>query len=216
MIRNVILDLDGPILEGKHRHYRCYQEILRRKGYEPIGLKDYWRLKRERTGAKQILALSGAEAFYDEFQRLWLEEIELPGHLAADRLQSDALAKLRLWRDQQLRMILVTLRRHPDRLVEQLVRLKIYDLFDHVIVCEHQGGGAGKASRLKEVISPVSPAESLWVGDSEVDVAAARDFGCRIWAVACGVRSRPYLASLTPDFLSDGLASVDLKTAAGA
>ncbi len=147
MIRTLVLDLDGPILDGRLRHYACYRRILRAHGYAPIGLQDYWRMKRGRAGRREQLAASGAETLYEEFSRAWLEQIERPELLALDRLQDGVTTKLREWRDRGTRMILATMRRYPERLEEQLVSLGIRAFFDHVVVCEHRWGGPGRQGR---------------------------------------------------------------------
>lgn len=211
MIRTLVLDLDGPILDGRFRHYACYRGILRAHSHAPIGLEDYWRMKRRRAGRREQLAASGAEALYEEFSRAWLEQIERPELLALDRLQDGVTTKLREWRDRGIRLILATMRRHPDRLEEQLASLSIRAFFDHVVVCEHRWGGAGKARKVEDAVADLDPEQCLWVGDTEVDVEAARSFGCPVWAVTGGLRTESYLASLSPDFLSPDLRCVNLE-----
>ncbi len=214
MIRTLVLDLDGPILDGRLRHYACYRRILRAHGYAPIGLQDYWRMKRGRAGRREQLAASGAETLYEEFSRAWLEQIERPELLALDRLQDGVTTKLREWRDRDTRLILATMRRYPERLDEQLVSLGIRAFFDHVVVCEYRWGGAGKARKVEDAVAGLDPEQCLWVGDTEVDVEAARSFGCPVWAVTGGLRTESYLASLYPDFLSPDLRSVNLERCA--
>lgn len=211
MIRTLVLDLDGPILDGRFRHYACYRGILRAHGHVPLGLQDYWRMKRGRAGRREQLAASDAEALYEEFSRAWLEQIERPELLALDRLQDGVTTKLREWRDRGIRLILATMRRYPERLDGQLVSLGIRAYFDHVVVCEHRSGGAGKARKVGDAVAGLDPEQCLWVGDTEIDVEAARAFGCPVWAVTRGLRTESYLASLSPDFLGPDLRSVNLE-----
>ena len=56
----------------------------------------------------------------------------------------------------------------------------------------------------------LDPGRALWIGDTEVDVAAARALGCPVWLLTCGLRTGPYLASLAPEFLGPDLTQVDL------
>jgi phosphoglycolate phosphatase len=215
MIQAVILDLDGPVLDGKRRHYACYSQILRKHGYASVNLDSYWHMKRERVDLGQLLSASGAGMFTEDFRQSWLELIEQPEFLALDGLQPGAREKLLQWRVQRVRLILVTLRRHPERLHRQLTSLGLDVLLDQVVVCEHSRGGLGKGQQLKNEVADISPADCLWVGDTEVDIEAARSFGCPVWAVACGLRSESYLASLSPDFLSEDLTTVDLRCCNG-
>src|SRR5690349_19782781 len=93
-----ILDLDGPLLDGKRRHYACYRDILAEHGYVALPCDAYWQMKRSRIDRRAQLAASGAGAIYDLFLRAWLERIELPVYLALDRVQPGALARIARWR----------------------------------------------------------------------------------------------------------------------
>ena len=211
MIQTVILDLDGPILEGRFRHYACYEQILATYSYTPIALEKYWQMKRERVDRRQLLAASGAESIYPDFSRMWLDLIEQPCFLALDQLQPGVIEKLQLWRGKGLQLVLITLRRHSKHLNEQLVRLGIHDIFDYVLVSEYSGGGTGKTQQVKNVLTDITPQQCLWIGDTEVDIEGARALGCPIWAVTCGLRTESYLQGLSPDFLSADVTQVVLE-----
>jgi len=211
MIQTAILDLDGPILDGQFRHYTCYRRILEEYGYAPVSLESYWRMKLERTDRRKQLAASGAEAIHDDFLRAWLEQIEQPELLALDRLHAGVTAKLREWCDQGVRLVLATMRRYPARLKEQLVCLGLDAFFDYVVVGGHRSGGVGKAQQVKDTVANMRPEYCLWIGDTELDIEAARALGCLVWVVTGGMRTESYLASLSPDFLSPDLKSIDLE-----
>ncbi len=83
-------------------------------------------------------------------------------------------------------------------------------LFDRVMVSHHEEEAVGKARAARELISPLAPESCLWIGDTQVDVRAARSLGCPVAVVTCGLRSESYLKSLVPDFISPGLAQIDL------
>src|SRR5262249_1152691 len=119
-VRTVILDLDGPLLDGRDRHYACYRGILEAAGYVPGDADRYWEMKRNRAERRAHLAASGAEAIYEEFQRAWLDRIEAPELLALDRVQPGAPDVLGRWKDRGIQLVLATFRRHPDRLLDQL------------------------------------------------------------------------------------------------
>ena len=97
--------------------------------------------------------------------------------------------KLREWRDQGVRLVLATMRRHPERLNEQLARLGLGTLLDHVVVCEHRLGGIGKAQQVKNAVAGLYPEHCLWIGDTEFDVKAARALGCPACTVTGGERT---------------------------
>jgi phosphoglycolate phosphatase len=212
MIKTLILDLDGPILDCKFRHYACYSQILNMYGYTAISLERYWAMKRNRLPLKKQLLVSGAEAIQEQFLQAWLEKIEQPDLLRYDCLQLGVKEKLEEWRNSGLHLILATMRRFPKYLEQQLVNFGLNTLLDHVLVCEHQLGGIGKAQQVQKFLPQISPINCLWIGDTEIDVEAARYFGCLIWVVTCGIRTKTYLTSLSPDFTGSDLKHINLKS----
>ncbi len=205
----IILDLDGPLLNGRFRHHACYQRILTDNGQRPLNLAEYWEMKRQRLDRRTQLAATGAEAIYDVFLRSWHALIETPPYLALDRPQDGAWQKLDDWKRQGIRLLLATQRHDRETLFAQLAALGLDTFFPHVAVCDHAEGGAGKAHRVREFLG--EDARRLWVGDTEVDVDAARMLGCPVWAVACGLRTEAFLQALAPDFLSWSLNEIDLR-----
>lgn len=215
MIHTVILDLDGPILDGQLRHYACYRQILTAHGYIPVDAATYWRMKRERVDRRQLLAASKAEAIYEEFLSEWLALIESPALLALDRLQPGVPARFIEWKNAGIVLVLATMRSQPERLDAQLKVLVLRELFEYVIVSPHRLAGTGKARKVRETVVDLNPADCLWIGDTEIDVEAGRSMGCPVWAVTCGLRTESYLSSLSPDFLSTDLTTVDLRRCNG-
>ena len=209
MINTLILDLDGPILDGKFRHYQCYYDILVEHGFEPMPINAYWDMKRQRQDRHAQLSVSGADEIYNEFLNIWLERIEEKKYLQLDQLQPGAFAKLEEWRGMGMKMILATMRNNQDNLQWQLNALNIASLFDAAIVVGTANGSAGKASVVRAFIEQTETTSSiLWIGDTEVDAEAARALGSKICLVSCGIRTPEYLTTLAPDYLLPNIASV--------
>lgn len=211
MIETVILDLDGPILDGKYRHYACYSQILAMHGYTPIALEEYWQHKRNRVSRKALLALSNAEELYDIFLEQWLDKIEHEDFLSLDTLQPGAREHLAAWKNQGYRLILATMRRNSANLQRQLDGLNLSPLFSDIVVCKHGEGGIGKAKRVLQIEGNLSSKSCLWIGDTEADIHAARFLQIRVVALTCGLRTESFLRSLHPDALFSNLPSVDTK-----
>jgi phosphoglycolate phosphatase len=210
-IKTVILDLDGPVLDGRLRHYACYREALVASGHKPLSLPKYWILKRTGLGGREQLKACNAEKHYAEFSRRWLQEIESEAMLRLDVVHVGVRAKLSRWRKAGVRIILATLRQHPERLETQLKRLDVLRYFDDISVTKHGLGATGKAQGVLALLNPFVPEESLWIGDTEIDLAAARHLHCRCLLVTGGVRSAAYLKKCQPDFLRASLKEVDLE-----
>lgn len=209
-MRIVILDLDGPILDGQLRHYQCYSDILREHGFDPMPMEQYWEMKRSRCDLREQLKTSGADGIHDQFLRLWLERIESKEYLRMDRLQPGAVKKLRSWKEQGIRLVFATMRNNSRNLQWQLRTLGISDLFDQVVVVGNGHDGSRKAEAVRRQVEP-NPSNTIWIGDTEVDIDAARQIGAKIIAVTCGLRSEAYLMSLKPDYLVPDLQSVCLE-----
>lgn len=210
-IQTIILDLDGPLLDCKRRHYACYSHILLQHGYRPISMDDYWEMKRRRLSQQQQLAASGAESIQREFRESWLSLIEQWSFLKLDQLQPGATEALQQWRTEGKRLVLATLRQNKPGLLQQLAWFGLDALFDHVLVCNHSEGAKGKVAEVSLITPKVAPESSLWIGDTEVDAEAAKYLGCLVWLVTCGIREESYLRSLSPDFISSSLASTRLE-----
>lgn len=196
-VKQIFLDLDGPLLDGKERHYRCYKAILERHGYKPIAIDEYWEKKRDLLNRRDLLDLSGAEKIYDVFLEDWLSMIETPEMLALDKVQDGALECLRNWKRQGIALTLVTLRKNKLGLDVQLDATGLRPCLDAVFACDHAEGGEGKAAAVRSMCSDGgSIRNALWVGDTEADWTAARLLGCAVILVSNGLRSESYLKSL--------------------
>lgn len=211
LITTIIMDLDGPILDGKERHYRCYSDILIENGFIPMPVDEYWQMKRMRLDRHQQLGVSGADGIYDKFFKSWLCRIEEREYLGLDRLQPGVIKKLKEWKCSDINIILATMRNNKDTLFWQLDLLSLLPLFDHVIVTGSVDGEAGKANAVKSYLKQGDMNSYLWIGDTEADINSARMLGIKVCAVGCGIRTTDYLASLAPDFLAPDVNSINLK-----
>ncbi|MDQ6990312.1 MAG: HAD hydrolase-like protein, partial [Mariprofundaceae bacterium] len=186
--KTILLDLDGPLLDGRRRHYQCYADILTAHGYNPMPIDDYWAMKRERKSRREQLAVSGAESIYGEFLAEWLERIEDTRYLALDCVQVGAVGVLRKWASEDMEVILVTMRNNRENLMAQLELLGLLSYLSNVVVCKHALGGVGKAMALKRFIPDIDVSSCLWIGDTEADCEAARHLGCRVVLLTEGLR----------------------------
>lgn len=210
MIDLIILDLDGPILDGKLRHYNCYSDILYENGFVPMSLDHYWKMKRNRRSLHEQLKISGADAIREQFLQLWLERIESRKYLEMDILQPGAVEKLCKWKVNNVPFVLVTMRNNSQNLHWQLDFLDILNLFDKVMVVGSNHDGSRKAEAVQKNIQ-FNPSRGVWIGDTETDVVAARQLGVPLVVVTCGLRSAEYLKALCPNYLLPDLQSICLE-----
>ena len=136
-----------------------------------------------------------------------IERIESKKYLLLDRLQNHAVDILSDWEKSGMRLFLVTMRNKPASLYWQLGELGIAHFFDEVVVVGSCQAGANKSANIRPLLNNSRLEEVIWIGDTEVDIHAARELGVKVCALTCGLRTEEYLASLLPDMLEKDLNS---------
>lgn len=204
--RFIVLDLDGPILDGVGRHYAVYRDILQENGHHPLARDEYWELKKNLVDRRMLLARSDAEGLYDQFLATWLERIEQKHYLALDTLQPGVVKVLEQWRTRGVRLLLATMRNNAEHLNWQLNALGLRRHFDEVVVVQEgtaaaEKVGRSKAGRVRDVLGAFDSRDVVWVGDTEADMRAAQELGVTSCAVVCGLRNEAFLRSLAPDYI---------------
>ena len=94
----IFLDLDGPILEGKNRHYQCYKDILKRHGGTVLDIDVYWDMKTSKIKRDILLLKSNFEKTYEVFFQEWMQNIEDEKYLSLDVLKPDVIKILNEWK----------------------------------------------------------------------------------------------------------------------
>lgn len=187
----IFCDLDGPLLEGKYRHYQCYQDILTENGAQPIEIETYWKLKRENTPIKKILELSGFEDRADLFYEEWIKRIEAEPYLAMDQLQEHTYESLDRLKKVCSRLYLATVRNHRDRLMNQLRDFQLLSYFDEVL-----SGSLDKNGTKCDLIKDIPYQTALFIGDTPADAKTAQTCGIEFKGVLNGIRTKELLPGL--------------------
>jgi phosphoglycolate phosphatase len=207
--KKIFLDLDGPLLDGKKKHYYCYRVILEKFNFTPIGIDEYWEKKRALVNRRDLLNISCAGEIYESFLAEWMEMIESPEALDLDEMQEGAVDCLLGWKSQGAELILVTMRKNKQALNEQLNLMGLRQYLDTIIVCDHDEGGKGKANAVKKKYSIKQlDRHLLWIGDTEADWEAANSLGCAIILLSNGLRNEAYLNSLNGAVVAPSISSL--------
>lgn len=186
-IDTIFTDLDGPILDGKLRHYECYRNIILESNGIPLSIDEYWKLKRAKVKRDEVLALSYYPDSYNTFFQKWLDRIEQPEYLELDVLKPDAKAVLERW-SKAYTLYLVTLRQSEQNLLSQLNRLQIRSYFNQIICCDYQ-----KHYAKYEAIKHFSCQRAVFIGDTEEDMNTADKCNIPFIAITNGLREKAYL-----------------------
>lgn len=213
MIKTIIIDLDGPILDGKYRHYECYKDILSEKGFAPIHIDRYWEMKRNGIDHHQLLRESSAEELSGSFLKSWIDRIEERRYLSLDKVQHGAVNRLITWRSEGITLVLTTMRGNTVNMAWQLEQLALSGLF-HVVTATHlKSDYRGKADSIRAAMKDMDCGSAWWIGDTEIDVNSARYVGAKVCVVSCGLRNAEFLISLKPDNIFPSLHEVRLQDA---
>ena len=210
------LDLDGTLLDVTTRHYATYVEILgmgEMRGV-PIPEKEYWGLRREGKKWQDILRKS--RLFPNKFKKFaehFDARLETPEMLMMDNVREGvetALGKLYT----KTPICLVTQRRDDAELENQLTQLRLKKYFAAIL------SGTPTATRrpdpdarwkhkadLVRARYRILPTETVYLGDTENDVKAARSLGFEVWLVEGGHRTKELQIKADPDRIVADLAA---------
>jgi phosphoglycolate phosphatase len=189
---NLILDLDGTLLDPRLRLYQLFRELVPEA---PWSFDQYWRMKRDCIGQREMLIdhLRYTAAQAEQFRSAWLEKVEEPQRLALDRPfagVSDFLARAA----RRAALFLVTARQHPERAVAQVDKLGWRRYFSEILVT---GQKLSKAALIRSRLT--TSANDIWVGDSGDDVVGGKELGVRTVAVTSGGLGETALREYLPD-----------------
>ncbi len=216
----VFCDFDGPIVDVSERYYQTYRQGLRSLAIThqqqtdqalaiaPLSKQQFWQMKQDRTADIEIAIRSGVpSSWFEPFIRQVEKIVNHQSLLRWDQAQPLAKAALRYLRQENMRLVLVTLR-HPEQVSAFLQDHGLTHLVDEVYGVADVN--AAYVNRVEQKCKLLSTAiaqqeaqgyqtQSSWMlGDTEADVIAAKDAGLSTAALTCGVRSQAYLQTLEP------------------
>lgn len=181
----IFLDLDGPVLDGKYKHYICYRDITEGLGGKPMDIELYWTLKRQRTSIKVFMELSLLEGREKEFSALWKENIETAKYLRLDQLKPRIPESLCALQRNTLHLWLVTNRRNGDALNEQLKELGIGTYFEKIICAD-----SNMWNSKYQMLTKIQCINAVIIGDTEADREVALRLNIGFIAVYNGLRTK--------------------------
>ena len=179
-------------------------------GGTPLDRKKYWELKRDNISWNELLPMSGLEVNNrGDYLELFIDRIESLEELYKDELFVDSLSALKKLSSNGNKLYLLSLRRNSDALDKQIEKLGIGCFFEKILSGHSdtkEGTLLKKADIIKQTID--NPEDSIIVGDTEADVAAAQQLNATSIALLSGIRSKEFLKSMESDYLVDGIGDV--------
>lgn len=206
---SIFIDFDGTLVDIAPRHYRVYVSCLRSFNGYPLEMYEYWKLKRANAPWSQILQLSGVDPELEsEFLKPFIERIESDYELMQDELFPGSLTTLdRLSKRHDL--YLLSLRRNSQALERQVDNLGIRQYFQQILV-GHSDTKEGVLKKKADVIrAALLELEDLVViGDTEADIAAAKQLNATSVALRSGIRNDEFLEKMNPNYILNEIEEV--------
>ena len=212
MIANIIVDLDGTLIENKNRHYQCYKDILTKLNQKPIDSNMYWQFVRNKVSKKAILRMSDSTMLHDNFMIEWFKRIESEEYLLFDIVHERVIQTLSLWKSKGVKIILSTLRQNKRALNDQLKFLNMFDFFDYICVSKNSNNFIRKANSVSNLkLDNLNRNNTVWIGDTEYDYLAAKHLKLKSCLVCNGIRTKKHNKKLGPDILLNTIAEFKIS-----
>jgi phosphoglycolate phosphatase-like HAD superfamily hydrolase/ADP-ribose pyrophosphatase YjhB (NUDIX family) len=197
MIRNVIFDWSGTLVDDLPTVWHACNRVFRHAGVSELSL-DQFREEIE-------LPIAGFYRRYvshvpeEDLQRWFFEGFLEQQHTIQPLPNAEAF--IRFCRDNGLKTLVLTA--VPSHLFGgQVARFGWLDFFDATYL-----GVADKRLQIGDLVRDhqLAPDETIYVGDMEHDVATAKHAGIRSIAVLTGYDTLPQLRRAEPDFIVEHL-----------
>ncbi|WP_377702766.1 HAD family hydrolase [Pseudoduganella sp. UC29_71] len=184
------LDLDGTLLDCEARQVALTRALLAQRGQPALDAAAFWRRKRAGASTRTALAAQYGDApWLPELAQAWLAAVEQPQWLAGDQLLPGVAGVLEGLIAGGVALRLLTARGNHDGLHATLARLALAPYFEQVGVVDPLSASTQKAA----ILADWRPA--AFIGDTESDLAAARQAGIPFAAVSWGQRDAAWLAA---------------------
>lgn len=186
----IYTDLDGTLLEDKFRHYKCYCDIIHKFGGIVLDITDFWENKRNKVPRNILLEKSKFAGSYEDYFTEWVERIEQPEYLEKEILKPRIFEVLDYLRQHCDKLVLVSMRKNRNNLLNELTVLGIRDYFDDIII-----GSVLNGQTKADLVKKVEELKCLVLGDTEDDQMLAEKLSCDFIAVTNGLRDKQYLVA---------------------
>jgi phosphoglycolate phosphatase-like HAD superfamily hydrolase len=194
-------DLDGTILDTSQRYYFIYYNIIKELGGSPLTKNVYWNCKSNKVSEYEIAMRSHLpQSLFNEYNHSRINLIESDKYLKFDKVWSelfDFIPSSKIFS----KILLVTLRKKRQQLINQLNNLGISDWFENIITVEYNDINTKRHLLKVDRILQIYPnnLSGIFVGDTETDLRAGKILGLKTIAVTYGIRSTEYLTHEKPD-----------------
>ncbi len=200
-INNIYFDLDGPIIDVSRRYFFVHKSICHELEVETnLLFRPYWEKKRTKTPLHDILGVEEHDILADKYIKKWFQRIEERDALRHDEIFPYVYGVLEHLK-RRYSLILVTLRRNRNNVLKEIDDLDIGKYFKKILVVKHDQKSPEILKYETIVSSSNSRGRCIFVGDTEVDMKAAKLLGMTSVGVLSGIRDEIFMKRLNPDYI---------------
>lgn len=201
MVKRLFIDFDGTLVDSRRRQYDLFVELV---GDITLSVEEYWNAKRCGTNQKEMLKKYSKLPLDQSFSFLgkWMEMIEDPQRLENDELIEGVPAFLDE-ASKHFNLYLVTGRQSRDLLINQMLKLNIYDYFTDIF---NTGQRIGKADCVRANIELGD--DDVFIGDSGEDILAGKELGIFTVGVTSGASNRERLIKYVPNLIIESVSEL--------
>lgn len=194
MIKLVIFDLDGTLLDVSERYYLSVKNVLEKFGFSCSSKSEIMKLKKQNLSGNEIISrfipedVKDREKLIESCDRERYKLLHSKKYLELDRPFEDTYETLETFKQKGVKMAILTLRHYEEATMQQLEKLGLLKFFDKIVLADpkkSKNHAALKAAYAKEICRElkVKTDECCMVGDAVSDLEA----GSKINAVTVGV-----------------------------
>lgn len=210
MVKNIVFDFDGVLVNSK----RMYVELIK-KALEENGLKVSFKKINEKLipsikgTIEKVLPknIANREKVIKKMERRVIELTSTEG-LGYISLCDGAVTTLKNLKEKD-NMIFLLSNSHSSFINKALGSFGLNLYFDEVITLDSGFQSKDDALRYLSKMENVTPADIVYIGDTENDVKLARRTGCKIVIIFNGISwdfpNKQKILDINPDFIIDKL-----------
>lgn len=201
---NIILDLDGTLIDSKLRLYRLFQDLVPNSS---LSYEQYWAFKQNKISNEALLSthLGYGEDEITGFRAQWMALIESPSYLSLDSNFAGIETAL-VGLQQVANLYVCTARQLRQPALDQLASLNLLKFFKQVLVTEQK---YTKQSLIASNVADLSSKDWI-VGDTGKDIQVGKLLNMNICAVLSGFMSQEVLIQYGPDLIHESVISFSL------